>query len=74
MPATTQQLGEPDGFWAFRRTVVMPGHPEHLRAGTLEQGVVNSDGQRGSRREQPGHDQIGQGQSHRITRPAGDGE
>jgi hypothetical protein len=71
MPATTQQLGEPDRFRAFRRPVVMPGHPEYLLAGTPEQGVVNSEGQRGSGREQSGHDQIGQSQSHRIARPAG---
>jgi len=71
MPATTQQLGEPDRFRAFRRPVVMPGHPEYLLAGTPEQGVVNSEGQRGSGRDQSGHDQIGQSQSHRIARPAG---
>jgi hypothetical protein len=48
MPATTQQLGEPDRFRALRRPVVMPGHPEHFLAGTLEQGVVDRDGERRS--------------------------
>jgi hypothetical protein len=48
MPATTQQLAEPDRFRALRRPVVMPGHSEHLRAETLEQGVVARDGERRS--------------------------
>ena len=61
--------------WALRRPVVMPRHPEYLLTGTLEQRVVfYCDGQTRSSGEQSGHDQIGQGQSHRVTRPAGIGE
>jgi hypothetical protein len=67
-------VAEPDRFRALRRTVVMPRHTEHLLARPREQRVVDRDRERGSRREQPGHDQIGQGQAERITRPAGDGE
>jgi hypothetical protein len=74
MPATTQQLPKPMGFRALRGAVVMPRRPEDFLPGPLEQGVVDRDRERGSRREQPGHDQIGQGQSQRITRPAGVGE
>jgi hypothetical protein len=48
MPTTTQQLPNPIGLKALRRPVVMPGHPEHLLAGTLEQGVVDRDGERRS--------------------------
>jgi len=33
MPATTQQLGDPDRFRALRRPVVMPRHAEYLLAG-----------------------------------------
>jgi hypothetical protein len=52
----------------------MPRPAEDFLAGTFEQGVVNREGHRGSGREQLGHDQIGQGQSDCITRPAGHGE
>jgi hypothetical protein len=48
MPATTQQVGEPDRFRAFRPPVLMPRHPEYFLAGTLEQGVVDRDCQRRS--------------------------
>ena len=58
------------GLTALRRPVVMPRHPEYLLAGTLEQRVVHSEGQRGVCREQSRHDQIGQDQSDRVTRPA----
>ena len=52
----------------------MPRHPEYLLPGTLEQRVVDRDGQRRSDRQEVGHDQIGQRQSHRVARPAGHGE
>jgi hypothetical protein len=52
----------------------MPRRPEDFLPGPLEQRVVDGDRERGSRREQSGHDQIGQGQSERVTRPAGGGE
>jgi hypothetical protein len=52
----------------------MPRHPEDFLPGTLEQGVVHSDRERSACREQSGHDQIGEGQSERVTRPAGVGE
>jgi hypothetical protein len=52
----------------------MPGHPEHFLPGTLEQGVVDRDRECRARREQSGHDQIGEGQSERVARPAGIGE
>jgi hypothetical protein len=74
MPAMTQQLGEPDRFWALRRTVMMPRHAEHLLSGTLEQRVVDRDRQRRSGRQEVGHDKVGQRSSHRVDRPAGDGE
>ena len=71
MPATTQQLPNPMGLTALRGAVVMPRHPEDFLTGPLEQCVVHSEGQRGAGGEQSGHDQIGQGQSQRVTRPAG---
>ena len=52
----------------------MPRHPEYLLPGTLEQRVVDRDSQRRSDRQEVGHDQIGQRQSHRVARPAGQGE
>ena len=67
-------VAETDGFRALRRPVVMPRHPEYFLAGPLEQRVVDRDRERRIRWEQSGHDQIGQGQSERITRPAGVGE
>ena len=67
-------VAEPDGFRALRRPVVMPRCTEDFLAGTFEQRVVNREGHRGSCRKQLGHDQIGQGQSNCITRPAGHGE
>ena len=51
-----------------------PGHPEYLLPGTLEQRVVDRDSQRRSDRQEVGHDQIGQRQSHRVARPASQGE
>ena len=71
MPATTQQLPNPMGLTALRGAVVMPRHPEDFLTGPFEQCVVHSEGQRGAGGEQSGHDQIGQGQSQRVTRPAG---
>jgi len=59
------------GLTALRGAVVMPRHPEDFLTGPLEQCVVHSEGQRGAGGEQSGHDQIGQGQSQRVTRPAG---
>jgi hypothetical protein len=67
MPATTQQLPNPMGLKALRGAVVMPRHPEYFLAGPFEQGVVDGDREYSSRREQSGHDQIGQGQSERVT-------
>jgi hypothetical protein len=67
MPATSQQLPNPIGLKALRRPVVMPRRPEDFLPGPLEQRVVDGDRERGSRREQSGHDQIGQGQSERVT-------
>ena len=52
----------------------MPRHPEYFLPGPFEQCVVDGDRECSSRREQSGHDQIGQGQSDCITRPAGVGE
>ena len=62
------------GFWALRGAVVMPRRPEDFLAGTLEQGVVDSDRECRIRWEQSGYDQIGQSQSERVTRPAGTAE
>jgi hypothetical protein len=53
---------------------MMPRRTEHFLAGALEQGVVDRDGQRRFGWQQSGHDQVGQRQSHRVTRPAGEGE
>jgi hypothetical protein len=74
MPAMTQQLPNPIGLPALRRTVVMPRHAEHFLTGSLEQRVVDCDGQRRSGRQEVGHDEVSQRQSHRVARPAGDGE
>jgi hypothetical protein len=74
MPATTQQLPNPIGLPALRRTVVMPRHPEYLLTGSLEQRVVDRDGQRRSGRQEMGHDDVSQRQSHGVARPAGHGE
>jgi hypothetical protein len=52
----------------------MPRHPEDVLPGPLEQRVVDRDRERRIRREHLGHDQIGQGQSERVARPAGVGE
>ena len=52
----------------------MPRRPEHFLPGPFEQGVVDRDRECRARREQSGHDQIGEGQSERVTRPAGVGE
>jgi hypothetical protein len=52
----------------------MPGRPEDLLPGPFEQGVVDGDRECRIGREQPGYDQIGQGQAERVTRPAGVGE
>ena len=71
MPATTQQLPNPMGLTALRGAVVMPRHPEDFLPGPLEQRVVDGDRERGIGGKQPGHDQINQGQSERIARPAG---
>jgi hypothetical protein len=62
------------GLEALRGAVVMPRHPEYFLPGPFEQCVVDGDRECSSRREQSGHDQIGQGQSDCITRPAGVGE
>jgi hypothetical protein len=53
---------------------MMPRHAEHLLTGTLEQRVVDRDRQRRSGRQEVGHDQVGQRQSHRVARPARHGE
>jgi hypothetical protein len=53
---------------------MMPRHAEHLLTGTLEQRVVDRDGQRRSGRQEVGHDEVGQRQSHRVARPARHGE
>src|SRR4051812_31866739 len=52
----------------------MPGDTEHFLAGAFEQGVVDSDGDRRSRRQQPIHDQVDQHQPYRVGAPAGRGE
>ena len=67
-------VAEPDGFRALRGAVVMPRRPEDFLPGPFEQCVVDRDRERSACREQSGHDQIGQGQSERVTRPAGVGE
>ena len=59
------------GPFALRGAVVMPRRPEDFLPRTLEQRVVHSDRERRACREQSGHDQIGQGQSERVTRPSG---
>ena len=64
-------VAKPDGFRALRRAVVMPGHTEDLLPGPFEQCVVDRDRECSACREQSGHDQIGQRQSERVTRPAG---
>jgi hypothetical protein len=52
MPATTQQLPNPIGLPALRRPVMMPRHREHFLTGSLEQRVVDRDGQRRSGRQE----------------------
>ena len=53
-------VAEADGFRALRRPVVMPRRPEDVLPGPFEQGVVDGDRECRIRREQSGHDQIGQ--------------
>jgi hypothetical protein len=67
-------VAEPDRFRALRRTVMMPRHAEHFLTGSLEQRVVDCDGQRRSGRQEMGHDEVSQRQSHGVARPAGHGE
>src|SRR3954467_5046380 len=52
----------------------MPGDTAHFFSGAFEQGVVDSDGDRRSRRQQPIHDQVDQHQPYRVGAPAGRGE
>ena len=52
----------------------MPCRAEDFLTGALEQGVVDRDSQRRPGRQEMGHDQIGQRQSHRFARPAAYGE
>jgi hypothetical protein len=54
-----------------RGAVVMPEHPEHLAARTLEQSVIDHHRDRRSLWQQPVHDQIKHHQPDRVGTPAG---
>ena len=53
---------------------MVPGHAEHLLTRASEQGVIDRDGDRRTGGQQPGNDQVSQGQPDLVGAPAGGGE